>query len=295
MSDEIISPLYDFAFAQIFGSKRNIDNTRAFLKTLLDIPEGDYDRLTVENPVLKRFFRYDKMGVVDLKLSTKSGRIIHIELQVKKRADLKSRITYYTSRLIGDQLQWGQDYNKVHQVISIIICDHVLIDDEPSYINRYELRDGKGRRFTDLLQIVILELPKLPKEEDSGLWPWLRFFTCTRKEEYEMLAKKHPELEKAVCCVRKMSLIGKWRYYQFHKQLYKVDEKMLQLQIRMDAHAEGLAEGRTEGLAEGRTEGLAEGKLEVARKMKHAGRPLSEIVEFTGLPAETVKNLQADL
>ena len=75
MKDEIIFPLYDFVFAQIFGNQRNIDNTKAFLKTLLDIPEKDYDRLTVTSPVLQRYFPQDKMGVVDLMLNTKSGKI----------------------------------------------------------------------------------------------------------------------------------------------------------------------------------------------------------------------------
>ena len=97
MKDEMISPLYDFAFAQIFGNQRNINITRVFLKTLLDIPEDDYDQLTVVSPILKRFFHKDKMGVVDLKLSTKSGRIIHIELQVNKSSNLRSRILYYAS------------------------------------------------------------------------------------------------------------------------------------------------------------------------------------------------------
>ena len=36
-------------------------------------------------------------------------------------------------------------------------------------------------------------------------------------------------------------------------------------------------------------EGRAEGILEIARKMKNAGRPLSEIMEFTGLPPETIE------
>jgi len=45
--------------------------------------------------------------------------------------------------------------------------------------------------------------------------------------------------------------------------------------------------GRAEGLAEGR----AERDLEIARKMKNAGKPLSEIMEFTGLPTETIEQL----
>jgi predicted transposase YdaD len=53
----------------------------------------------------------------------------------------------------------------------------------------------------------------------------------------------------------------------------------------------GLAEGRTEGLAEGRTVGLAEGALKIARKMKKAGRPFSEIAEFTDLTPEAIEKL----
>ena len=51
---------------------------------------------------------------------------------------------------------------------------------------------------------------------------------------------------------------------------------------------EAKREGRAEGLVEGREEGHAEKALEIARKMKNVGRPLSEIEEFTGLPRESI-------
>ena len=263
--------MYDFAFSQIFGNQRNIGNTKAFLKSFLDIPEADYDRLEVQNPALGRFFRQDKSGVVDLKLSTKSGRVIHIELQVKKRSHLKNRILYYAARLVGDQLKWGDNYGKLHQVISVVICDHVLLENEPSYINRYELRNSANNSFTDMLKLVILELPKVPGQADSGVWPWLRFFKCERKEEYEMLTQEYPELKKAVFCAKRMSLLARWRDYQFHKNLWKEDERMLLLQAR--------------------TEGAECKTLEFALKMKNRGRPLAEIVEDTGLPVETIERL----
>ena len=50
-------------------------------------------------------------------------------------------------------------------------------------------------------------------------------------------------------------------------------------------------EGITEGEAKGKAEGITEGKAEIARKMKAAGRPFSEIAEFTGLSTETIKTL----
>jgi predicted transposase/invertase (TIGR01784 family) len=89
MFEKNISPLYDFVFAQIFGEQRNIENTKGFLKALLDIPEKEFGRLTVVSPILRRFFKNDKSGIVDLKFTARSGKIIHIELQVEKRANLK--------------------------------------------------------------------------------------------------------------------------------------------------------------------------------------------------------------
>jgi predicted transposase/invertase (TIGR01784 family) len=55
--------------------------------------------------------------------------------------------------------------------------------------------------------------------------------------------------------------------------------------------AEGKAEGHVEGHAEGHAEGTAESKLEIARKMKKMGLPVSQIVEVTGLSLETIERL----
>jgi len=241
--DTFISPLEDFAFKQIFGEKRNIDNTKAFLKAILNIPEEEYRNLSVANPIFGKTFRKEKSGIVDIKLETKSGKIFHIELQVEKRKNMKNRILYYGARLIGDQLKWSEDYNKLHHVVSIVICDHDLLEEESSYMNVYELKNDKNRSFTDLLKVVIIELPKLPEEEDSALWPWLRFLKCSNKEEYEMLAKKYPKLKEPINCARRMGLIESIRDYYFHRNLAKVDERMLHEQIKEDGMAMGIKEG----------------------------------------------------
>ena len=51
------------------------------------------------------------------------------------------------------------------------------------------------------------------------------------------------------------------------------------LETKRRSHAESLRKGRPEE------------KLEIAGKMKNAGRPLNEIEEFTGLPAERIEKL----
>jgi len=175
------------------------------------------------------------------------------------------------SNIFGEQLRWGDDYDKLHQVISIVICNHKLLEEEDSYINVYELRNDKNRSFTGLLKLVTLELPKLPEAEDSAVWPWLRFFTCKTKEEFEMLAKKYPELKKPIRYSKKMSLFEMLRDVQFHKNLAKVDKRMLILQAKMDGHEEKA--------------------LEIARKFKAMGLPIEQIAEGTGISPETLASL----
>jgi predicted transposase YdaD len=80
---------------------------------------------------------------------------------------------------------------------------------------------------------------------------------------------------------------------------HQTDMAEARAEARSEGHAKGRAEGRKEGRAEGpkegRKQGLKEGQaekaFEIARKMKDAGWPLSEIEEFTGLPQETIERI----
>jgi predicted transposase/invertase (TIGR01784 family) len=54
---------------------------------------------------------------------------------------------------------------------------------------------------------------------------------------------------------------------------------------------EAQAKAKAEGIAEGVEKGNTEKALEIACKMKKAGRPFSEIAEFTGLTSEAIEKL----
>jgi len=149
-------------------------------------------------------------------------------------------------------------------------------------MNIYELKNEKNRSFTDLLKVVIIELPKLPEEEDSAIWPWLRFLKCKAKEECEMLAKKYPQLKKPVRCAERMGLIESIRDYYFHRNLAKEDERMLHLQWKLDGIEEGLAEGREEGRRE---------KLTIARNLLAESSTPEFVQKITGLSLEEIAKL----
>jgi len=99
-----------------------------------------------------------------------------------------------------------------------------------------------------------------------------------------MLSKRYPDLEEPIFCVRKMSLGEKWRDTRFHKNLWKVDERMLLLQAKMD--------GVEEGTFKGREEGRADEKLEIARNAFAEGATPEFVRKITGLPSETIEKLQ---
>jgi predicted transposase/invertase (TIGR01784 family) len=215
------------------------------------------------------------MGVLDIRLTTKSGKIVYIELQVEKNTNMRNRILYYSSRNVSDQLNWGDDYNKLHQVISIVICGHKLLEEEESYINDYELRNVQGRSFTKMQKVIIIELPKLPKTADGEIWPWLKFFKCKKKEEFEMLAKKYPELIKAVIVAKKIAFRDKWRHTLLDWQMRKMDERQFKRQWK----------------EEGREEGRDAEKYEIARNLLAEGSNHEFVQKITGLNLEIIRKL----
>jgi predicted transposase/invertase (TIGR01784 family) len=82
MKKTLLSPLQDYVFKFIFGRPRNIHILAGFLKTILTIPEDEFDHLAIANPILPRWFRKDKTGILDVLVHTRSGIVINVEVQV---------------------------------------------------------------------------------------------------------------------------------------------------------------------------------------------------------------------
>ena len=68
--------------------------------------------------------------------------------------------------------------------------------------------------------------------------------------------------------------------------------------LRDEAHAEGLAEGKAQGLAEGKAEGFAEGKAEektaTAKRLLSMGLSVEDITKATSLSVEQVEAIEVE-
>jgi predicted transposase/invertase (TIGR01784 family) len=274
MEKKILSATYDFIFKLIFGSEKNADILASFLMAVLKLPEAEYESLTIIDPNLPKEFEDDKHGILDVKLRLKSGKIIDIEIQVKLLPHLRERIMFYTSKMITEQIRSGNKYHVIKPVVTILIMDSAMYQDDETYHHKFELYDREhGVLFSELMGIHVLELPKLPETDDkTGLWEWLKFIKTNNEEELNMLASRSPALSKAVGIRMELSR----------------DER-----LHLIAEAREKARRDEEDLLWGaRQEGLQEGILTVGRQMLKSGMPIREIAEITGIAEEEVSRLQ---
>ena len=192
----------------LFGDKRNSEILIDFLKAVLDLDKSEYDSISIEDTYLKRETVDDKLGIVDVKLTTKSGKIVHIEMQILEQSDFPERVTYYNAKMLVTQLKSGSSEYKFQKTISIVISDFDIVEGSPNkYHHKFQLNDlDAGVTFTDIIEINTLELSKIPAESDNtSKHDWLQFLKAEREEDFDMVAARNPVVKKAVVELKRLS------------------------------------------------------------------------------------------
>jgi predicted transposase/invertase (TIGR01784 family) len=273
MSKPLLPPTSDFVFKLIFGDKRNVNDLIAFLQAVLDLPASEYDYITFTDPAVKKEFKDDKAGVLDVKIHTTSGYVIDVEIQVDPRSPLRERIMYYSSKMFTEQIGSGDDYDVICRVICIVITDYILVVDDAAYRHKFHLYDEKtGTELTNLLEVHTLELPKLPVTDDhTELWDWLRFFKVKKEEELKMVEQQAPALRNVVVRLRELSADDEARLLYEKRELARLDRDTITNRAVREAKQDE--------------------KRETARRMKADGMSIVSIAAYTDLPAAEIKTL----
>jgi predicted transposase/invertase (TIGR01784 family) len=252
---------------------------------VLDLPPDDYEELYIADPHQRSRRKFAKLSIVDVKLRTKSGKIINIEIQLLPIPEMRKRIMFTTTGMLSAQLNESEKYESIKKVVAILITDYTLIKEDKVYHHCYRMYDPDAEiEFTDIIELHTLELSKVPQEKDNTvLWSWMKFLRAQRKEEFDMLSQANPQIQKAVGILMELSADRKRR------MLYEDRQKALRDEMsRMDGKLEeGIAIGETKGRAEGR----AEEKLEFAKRMLEDGVQINSIAKYTGLSLEEIDRL----
>ena len=263
----------DIIFKLLMGTENSKEILTDFLLAVLDLSLDEYDEITIQNPFLLQEYKGDKLGILDVRLKLKSGKILNIEVQVNPMPFMESRILFYISKLITEQIGESDQYEKIKRVISIIITGHPLIKQNEKYHHRFGLYDIESKvLLTDALEIHTLEVPKAGNagedDEKTDLLDWMKFFSVKTEEELHMLAQKSPAMKRATLRLLELSADEKAR------QLYEA-----RLKEQRDNYA------REQGASNERA-------VTIAKNLMSVGDSIEKIISVTGLTRDEVESIQ---
>jgi predicted transposase/invertase (TIGR01784 family) len=127
-----------------FADERNEEFLVNFLKAVLHLPEDDYNEIEIADLYLLPEYVDDKLAIIDVKLHTKSKKVVHIEIQLEVTPEMRQRIIFYDAKLITEQIGSGGRYKEIQKVISIIITKDNIVAASPRYHHRFTFYDREA-------------------------------------------------------------------------------------------------------------------------------------------------------
>lgn len=290
-----LSPKLDVVFQALFGEVGNESITKGFLETILErkIDSIDLSR----NPILRREFKDEKLGVLDIIAKLDENEICNIELQIVDKKNIIERILYYWSRLYSRQIKSGEDYKILQKAIVILITDFKIENlEELDYHSRWKImedKQGKKIILTQKLEIDIIELPKIigKEKEQDNLLDWLYFLENPKSERVTEKMKENENLKEAVKKLDNLSEDEKMQRIADLRQKAIMDEKAIYekgLEIGIE---KGIQRGMEKGIEKGIMEGSQKEKIEIAKKMLELKIDKETIAKATGLTEQEIEKI----
>ena len=153
------------------------------------------------------------------------------------------------AKMYTEDLRVGQDYTKLKKSISISILDFNYTKG-PDYHSVFYLRDEKGRLFSDLFEVHIIELRKT-LDGDGSVDDWIRFFNARTEEDLDMLQTKNIGIQTAIGEVKRMSMSERMRArYEAHMKELR-DRRAIEAYEREQGYDQGYTQGVEQGIERG--------------------------------------------
>ncbi len=293
-----LNRMNDALFKHIFA--KNPDITLSLINAVF---ESRGTELISEIEFIDRVLDVDeddgKESRLDLLGRSPDGTVVNLEIQVANQEYMGRRSLYYWSRLYND-LKSGEDYTALKRTVTINILDFNLFNKKiyPDYHSCFGIYDAKtGNQLTTDCELHFLELPKWKLksiEETNRLERWLSYFSKkTKPEELEEIAMMEPTIEKA--CNAEIIFTQD----EINRRIYEKREKFKRDRIAELNYAVNRAVERAVKRTAKRTEKQDREKylkLEENRVINWCkkGKSLEDILDFSSLPPERVKQLFAE-
>ena len=302
MSNKTLSPKLDVVFQKLFGEEGSEEITKSLLEAILNEKIDNID--LSQNPILRRDYLKDKLGVLDVLAKINGKENVEIEMQVTKKGQERERILFYWGKKYIKGIEKREDYIDLKRTITIMITDFEIKGlEELGLHSKWQIKDESGLHIlTKKLEIHIIELPKVVKEAkmDEKLLDWVEFIENPNSKRVKNKMVKNKAIKEAKTKLEKMSEDEKMQKIAEWREKAILEEKAMYRYAMTEGISEGrnigIAEGRAKGITEGRAEGRAEGQREkteeIAKEMLKQGLPIETIVSITKLTKEEIEKIK---
>lgn len=277
----IMLPTVDFCFKELM---QNPKVRKGFIAAILGKAPETIRRTTLIPTELQKESKEDKLGILDVLVELENKTKMNMEMQVSYFECWTNRVLFYLGKIYTGQIKEGDDYDKLQKCIHVSILDFIHFPHDEKCCRKIVFCNAQtGEQYTDLMELHILELKKLPPEDqnEDGIIRWMRFLGGKNRKEFEDMAKKDEYIEEAYNELKKLSLDEQKRLeYELRQKAVRDHNMMLK-----SAEKRGLEIGKEIGKKEGERTAL---KRIVDNQLK-SGKTLAETAELLGLELWEVK------
>ncbi len=203
-------PKTDFVFQRIFGSEDHKPALVGFLNDVLELDQAHrITSVSFLSPEQRPKVSELKHSIVDVKCIDARGTTYVVEMQVLNVEAFEKRVVYNVAKAYTNQLDVGEGYPALNDVIGISICDFELwprreLPHVPM-LSRWRMQEQQsGARGLGQLQFVFLELPKYDTAREPGslVEKWAYFFREAQNLTVIPPSLEHPPLLQALEAAR---------------------------------------------------------------------------------------------
>jgi len=288
MMNKFLDPKNDFAFKKIFGTEKNKDILIHFINDMLGFA-GDrkIEQVSFLKPNQDPDIASKKQSILDVLCTDPEGRQYIVEMQVAQTTGFEKRAQYYAAKAYGNQLDKGEHYENLKEIIFLAITDFVMFPDKKEYKSDHVTLDKKTHSH-DLkgFSFTFLELPKFNKSIDdlsNMIEKWTYFFKNAEETSEKDIAKI---VGNDLVIERAYEELNRFSFSKAEMFTYEAEEK------RLRDNQAALHYQISAGEARGEAKGKAEERIAVAKKMLASKIDVQVIVQCTGLSEAEIKHLK---
>ena len=246
--DFLMSPTVDYCFKELLAYP---EIRKGFVAAVLNKDPDEIEETTLMPTILSKDTENGKYGILDVRVRMKNGSQMDLEMQVAPFKFWDNRVIFYLSKMYTDQIREGHRYEDLKPCIHVSILNFNLFPKDQICFREIAFCDlTTKQKYTDLMEIYVLELKKLPPEQKDEplVVKWMRFLSAERREDFEKMAEEDTYINEA---------------YEVLQKLSADERKRLEYEARQKAildYNSQMSSSREEGIQIGEVRGIKKGE-----------------------------------